>query len=161
MTMSSTVPKFVRLSGITTYQAGVAQSSMHRLLQKECDEYLKEFGITKMQWLIIGTVLDAGAAGMRLTDLAEIMHTGLPYLTTTINLLESKDILVRSANKEDSRAKKLQVSENFQAKCPEIERTLRDRLRSSIYSKVTPEEFRIYMKVLYQLGSQRMPGAEE
>ena len=152
MTMSSDSQKPVHLPGITTYQAGVAQSSMHRLLQKECDEYLKEFGITKMQWLIIGTVLDAGDAGMRLTDLAEIMQTGLPYLTTTINLLESKGILVRSAQAEDSRAKKLEVSSSFKEKCPEIEHTLRDRLRASIYSRVEPEEFRIYMKVLYQLG---------
>jgi len=141
------------LREITTYQAGVAQSAMHRLLQKECDEYLQEFGISKMHWLIIGSVLDAGEAGIRITKLAEIMQTGLPYLTTTINLLESKGMLVRLSDKEDSRAKVVTVSPSFAGKCPEIERTLRERLRASIYSKVSREDFLTYMKVLYILGN--------
>jgi len=137
---------------VTTYQAGVVQAAMHRMLQKESDEYLKEFGISKMQWLIIGSVLDAGEEGMRITELAEIMQTGLPYLTTSINLLVSMGILVRTVSEEDARSKRVRVTEDFQKKCPEIERVLRKGLRESIYSKVSPEEFATYMKVLYTLG---------
>src|SRR5689334_6272433 len=93
------------LSNITTYQAGVAQASTHRVLQKYCDEVLAAYGITKMHWLIIGTVLDAGENGVRLTDLTDKLGTTMAYLTNTVNLLESKAMLSRTSHATDSRSK--------------------------------------------------------
>lgn len=140
------------LSEITTYQAGVMQASSHRLLRKHCDEILKPYGISKMQWLIIGTVFDAGPAGVRLTDLAKILDTTLSYLTSTINLLVSKGMLVRLENEADSRSKFVCIDSDFAPICHKIERTLRHALRKSIYARIDPAEFRIYMKVLNQLS---------
>ena len=144
-------PTMKSLSSITTYQAGVAQAAMHRALQKRCDEILKPFGITKMQWLIIGTVLDAGPGGMRLSDLAGMLDTTLSYLTNTINLLESRGFVVRTDHGSDSRAKLITVSPEFSAQCAHIEATLRDGLRQTIYANVNQKDFQTYMKVLYQL----------
>ncbi len=149
--MSTTEPSSFSLSEITTYQAGVAQSAVHRLLQKVCDDYLQRYGISKMHWLIIGTVLDAGEEGMRLTELAEKMQTGMPYLTTTINLLESKGMLNRVVSEHDARAKAVTVSKSFAKKCPEIELELRKRLRETVYAKVSTQDFTTYMRVLYSL----------
>jgi DNA-binding MarR family transcriptional regulator len=139
------------LSNITTYGAGAAQASMHRALQKACDDILRPFGITKMQWLIIGAVLDSDSSGARISDLASGLGTTIPYLTNTINLLESKDILQRTDNDADSRSKLIKLNPAFKPRCAEIERTLRDGLRKSIYASVDPEEFKIYIKVLFQL----------
>lgn len=139
------------LSVITTYQAGVVQAAMHRLLQRKCDEFLAEHGISKMQWLIIGTVLDAGKKGIRISDLAEIMGTTISYLTTAINLLESKRMLKRTSDDDDSRAKIIVVHPRFATKCNKIERELRQFLRETIYREVAPEDFQVYIKVLYQL----------
>jgi DNA-binding MarR family transcriptional regulator len=143
--------KKVDLSNITTYQAGVAQATMHRLLQKHCDDILKPYGITKMQWLIIGTVLDSGAKGVRISDLAKTLGTTISYLTTSINLLESKGFLIRKGNNNDSRSKLVIVNPEHLANCRTIELALREGLRKSIYAEVDPEEFRTYIKVLYEL----------
>jgi DNA-binding MarR family transcriptional regulator len=140
------------LSKITTYQAGVMQASMHRKLQKYCDRVLKPHGLTKMQWLIIGTVLDAGKEGVRLTELSEKLNTTMSYITNAVNLLESRKILSRQDSSIDSRSKLISIDKTFAPKCAEIERRLRDALRSSIYAHVDPDEFRTYMKVLYQLS---------
>lgn len=140
------------LSRITTYQAGVMQASTHRLLQKKCDDILRSYGISKMQWLIIGTVFDAGTSGVRLTDLAEQLDTTQSYLTTTINLLVSKTMLIRTDNIADSRSKFVSIDPDFAPICNNIEQTLRQALRRSIYAHIDPAEFRIYMKVLYQLS---------
>lgn len=137
---------------MTTYQAGALQSSVHRMLQKFCDETLAPYGITKTQWLVTGTVLDAGKKGVRLTELANTLSTTMSYLTNTINLLESKGILSRISHDKDERAKMVVVNPRFVPKCTEIEATLRSKLRDSIYSNITPEEFRTYMKVLYKLS---------
>ena len=136
---------------ITTYQAGAAQASMHRLLQKMTDDILVPYGITKMQWMIIGTVFDSGKQGIRISDLSISLATTMPYLTTSVNLLESKGILKRKDNTKDSRSKLVTVTPHFAPKCREIEEALRNGLRTSIYAKVDPAEFQTYMKVLYQL----------
>lgn len=139
------------LSKITTYQAGAVQASMHRLLQKQCDIILKPFGISKMHWMIVGHVLDAGPAGIRISDLSTILGTTISYLTTAINLLESKSFLLRSDNAQDGRSKLITINPKFIPKCYEIENTLREGLRKSIYAKVDLAEFRIYMKIMYEL----------
>ena len=140
------------LKNITTYQAGVLQATSHRVLQKHSDNILKKFGITKMQWLIIGTVHDAGAEGLRLTDLTEKLDTTMSYLTNTVNLLESKKILHRVSDSSDSRAKFIRINEGYTDKCKKIEQDLRKELRKSIYAHVDPADFVIYMKVLRQLA---------
>lgn len=140
------------LSKITTYQAGVQQASMNRVLQKHFDSLLKPYSITKMHWLIIGTVLDKGESGVRLTDLAKSLNTTMSYITTAVNLLESKNILMRKGSDTDNRSKQISISPDFVPKCAEIEATLRTGLRKSIYAKVDTNDFRIYMKVMYQLS---------
>ncbi len=142
----------IKLDSITTYQAGVVQASINRILQKHSDGILKPYGITKMQWLIIGTVLDGGDAGVRLTDLSRQLDTTLSYSTTAVNLLESKRILARKENKRDSRSKLISINNSFLPQCKIIEDTMRESLRKTIYSYIEPDEFRIYIKVMYQLA---------
>lgn len=139
------------LSKITTYQAGAVQAAMHRRLQKYCDEILEPFGITKMQWLIIGHVWDAGKSGARVSDLAETLGTTIPYLTTGLHILESKGFLKRHINAEDSRSRLIVINPAVVPVCKKIEERLREGLRKTIYANVDPKDFLIYMKVLYQL----------
>ena len=140
------------LSRITTYQAGVIQAAAHRKLQKITDALLVPYGLSKMQWFIVGTVLDAGSRGVKLRDLAEQLGTTMSYLTTAVNLLESRGILARNDDTEDTRSKYIIVTDHYQVTCRQIERTLRDGLRTTLYAQVDPAEFRIYMKVMNELG---------
>lgn len=139
------------INKITTYKAGAVQASMHRLLQKQSDIILKPYRISKMHWMIVGHVLDASPKGIRISDLSKELGTTIPYITTAVNLLESKGYLLRKGNNEDGRSKLVIINSKFIPKCHEIERTLRAGLRKSIYAKVDPAEFRIYMKVMYEL----------
>ncbi|MDQ3065151.1 MAG: MarR family transcriptional regulator [bacterium] len=141
------------ISKITTYQAGTVQAYVNRLLQKQCDEILAPFGISKMQWMIIGNILDAGKNGIRVSDLVDILGTTMPYLTTNINLLQSKGYLQRLENLEDSRSKLISINPSFVKQCHKMETALREGLRTSIYAKIDPEEFQTYIKVMYQLKS--------
>jgi len=143
----------MELSKITTYQAGATQAYMHRKLQKVCDIILRPYGITKMQWLIIGHVLDSGTRGVRVSDLAETLGTTMSYLTNSINLLESRGILERQDNASDTRSRLIVVSKAYVPKCQEIEATLRDGLRKTIYAKIEPKEFAIYIKVMEELAA--------
>ncbi len=139
------------LSNISTYRAGALQASMHRLLQKKSDEILAPFGISKMHWMIIGHVLDAGKAGTRISDLAKDLGTTISYVTTAVNILEPKGFLMRKDNDDDARSKIITINTSQVKKCHEIEVVLREGLRKAIYAKVKPEDFRTYMKVMMEL----------
>lgn len=143
------------MNHITTYQAGAVQAAVHRAIQKHYDQTLKPYGITKMHWLIIGTILDTGEKGARMTDIAKALDTTLPYLTNTLNVLEAKGIINRDSNQGDSRSKIVRINPQFVPRCAEIEGTLRTKLRESIYAHVDPADFRVYLKVLYQLAKLR------
>lgn len=145
--------KHMDLSKITTYQAGIVQAAANRLLQKHCDEILEPYGITKMQWIIIGATLDYGKNGVRISDLAKKLGTTLPYMTKLIKPLQIKGILQVNVNEKDNRSKIVIVAPEFAKKCPEIEQTLRDGLRNSIYANTNPGEFQTYIKVLYELAA--------
>lgn len=149
--------KQMDISKITTYQSGVAQSSAYRNLNKLFSELLKDHNLTCMQWFVIGTIYDAGDEGIQLSHLSEKLQTGLPFITNTINLLESKGIVERKGSPTDSRAKRVSIRPEYIRECEQIEIDLRSRMRSSIYASISPSDLRTYIRVLYQLSGLKLP----
>ena len=144
------------LSNITTYQAGIALTAMHRNVQKISNEILKPFGITKMHWLIIGSILDAGSAGIRSSDLADSLSVTMPYLTHTLGILEARGFITKDVHATDGRSKILKMNPDHIATCREIEETLRVGLRNEIYGKVDRTDFVTYMKVVFELSEREI-----
>lgn len=145
-------PNKFSLSELKTYQVGVIQSAAMRALRKHKDECLQPYGLTGMQWVIIGTILDAGRTGTRITDLAKILDVTMAFLTNSVNLLESKGILERIENVQDSRSRMVRVTDAYVPTCEKIENELRKVLRKSIYSKLTPLELHTYIRVMYKFA---------
>lgn len=139
------------LRHITTYQSGVIQSNAQRILKLHTDSLLHEFGLTTTHWFIVGTVYDAMPNGITVTKLAKKLGTGVPFLTNTVNLLESKQILLRVQSEDDIRSKKVTVHPDFVSECPRIESALRNKMRNSLYKHIAPEDLTTYIKVLYQI----------
>jgi DNA-binding MarR family transcriptional regulator len=147
----------IDLGRLPTYQAGIVQASAHRTIQKTCDNILRKYGLTTMQWLLLGTIYTAKGDPLRLTDLANMTGTGLPYITNTLNYLETKKIITRRTNRLDSRSKIIKVTTGFADKFDSIEADLRTHLRERLYETISDAEFKVYIKVLYQLaGSEQL-----
>ena len=142
----------IDLGSITTYESGVIQSTAYRVLSKRVTELLKDHDISMMQWFVLGTIYSSGTGGIRLTDLAKKVDTGLPFLTNLINLLETKGMVHRISNADDSRSKFVVVTPSFSRRCKVIENDLRRGLRDTLYSHIDPEDLRTYIKVLYQIS---------
>lgn len=143
------------IANITTYQSGVAQSSAFRVVKHHTAHLLKDFGLSSMQWFIIGTVLDSGSEGIRVSDLAKKLDTTLAYMTNSINLLESREILNKKAHQYDARTKLVSVNPKYKKTCLKIEEALRERLREVLYQNITREELTTYIRVLYKLSKLR------
>ena len=140
------------LGELTTYNVGVIEASAHRALRQHKDSLLKNYGLTGVEWYIIGTVADAGSTGIRTTDLANILGTTLGFLTKTVALLEAKKFIFKKANAEDARSSFICFNEKKRAVLEEIEVALRHKLRESIYGKVSPEELLTYISVLQKFS---------
>jgi DNA-binding MarR family transcriptional regulator len=142
------------LRSLPTYTAGIAQASAYRLLKKFTEDCISEHDLTMMQWYIIGTVNDSDPEkGLSVGDLAALLDTGLPYITNTINTLESRGIVERRCCKDDSRIKRIYLCEQYASVVTEIEEEMRKRMRATLYKDITPKELLTYMKVLYKLNA--------
>lgn len=139
------------LEKITTYQTGVVQAAVNRLLNREMAKFLQPYGITCTQWFIIGLILDAGHEGLRLTDLMRKLDTTLPFITTHLNLLESRNIVLKRMHPTDNRTKIVTITDKFRPTCKEIEADLRENLRELLYKNITREELQVYVNVLHKM----------
>ncbi|OGL22343.1 hypothetical protein A2707_03385 [Candidatus Saccharibacteria bacterium RIFCSPHIGHO2_01_FULL_45_15] len=141
------------ISQITTYQSGVMQSSAHRLLTRIKTEYLSQYGLTSMQWFVIGYVYDSGASGMKLNDLMKTLDTTMPFVTSIVNTLEHKGILNKVSDLNDSRVKIAILSPSYRSTVEEIEHGLREELRARLYREdnISREELSTYINVLYKI----------
>lgn len=142
------------ISRISTYESGVMQSTAHRILGRVNSDYLSQYGLTPTQWFIIGFAYDAGATGVRLNQLKEILDTTMPFITTTVNLLESKGILQKISHTDDSRVKIAKLNPLYIKTVKEIEAGLREELRTKLYGQdnISREELSAYIKVLYKIA---------
>ncbi len=139
------------LRAITTYQAGIMQASSVRALRKYCDQILSPYGITKNEWLLIGAALDAGPEGVTFKELARSLDTTMARLDSSTKSLQQRGKIICKSGKTPSQ-KVVRINPDFAPDCAEIERILRTAMRESIYADITPLEFRVYLKVLFQLS---------
>ena len=142
----------LEMADITTYQAGVAQSAAHRLLKKFVESCLKQHDLTMMQWFVIGTIYDAGDAGIGVTRLSKAMDTNVPYITNMLNTLVAKGIVLREFRDGNNRSKFVKINPSFERTLIDIETDLRQQMRQTIYANITPAELKTYLTVLYKLS---------
>ena len=144
--------KTLDLSRVTTYQGGIMLAATHRLISKEASLCLKKYNLTMMEWFAYGFIYDHKR--VRTSELSKSLDFTMPYATNLVNGLESKGYVARVDDDTDSRSKPLELTEKALKDYDTIEKDLRDVLRQEVYRKVPPEEFLIYLKVLFKLGTQ-------
>lgn len=144
------------ISQITTYQSGLAQAAAHRIINRVVSDFLLQYGLSAMQWFMLGAIFDAGPTGLRLSDLTRRLDTTLPYVTNSINLLESKGMVRKIAHAGDSRIKLVSIAPGYRKTIDIIEAGLRDHLREVLYGEdhITREELQTYITVLYKIGQR-------
>ena len=141
------------ISQIATYQSGIAQASAHRILNRITSDFLLQYGLTTMQWFVVGVVYDAGENGIRLSDLMRKLGTTLPYITNTIALLESKGMIKKVSHTGDSRIKLVSIQPDYLEEVKLIEDGLRAHIRQTLYHKdgISRDELQAYIAVLYKI----------
>lgn len=139
------------LRNLSTYQAGIMQSSAHRALGAFVAQLLQPYGLSMMQWFILGLVHDAGPNGARMSELTKQLDTTMGFVTNHINRLESMKLVSRTVDPIDTRARIVKLVPSARQKVEKIEADLRVGMREGVYSRVSSAELMTYLKVLSKL----------
>jgi DNA-binding MarR family transcriptional regulator len=143
-----------RPSNVPTYQAGIAQAAAHRALNRVIAEALLPEDLTPMQWFALGMIYDAGSPGIQLTDLRQALDTTLPYITTTVALLEEKNYVRKVPHPRDNRIKLASVIPSQRRQVERIEARLHAHLSRVLYreDRIAAWERQTYDDVLGKLA---------
>src|SRR5688572_1197303 len=131
----------------TTYHNTLTQARAHRIIKTKLSLFLRPHNLTMMQWAIVGSLYKAGAAGMRVSDLANQLDTSLAFVTTTLNVLEAKGIVKRANHAQDNRAKVVHLTKEFIPKVEPIEQEVAAKMREWLVPSIGKENITVYLEV--------------
>lgn len=127
-------------------------AATHRLITKIASLCLKKYNLTMMEWFAFGYIYDHKR--VRTSELSKGLNFTMPYATNLVNGLAAKGYVARVDDDTDSRSKLLELTDAAVEDYATIENDLRDVLRREVYRKVSPDDFLVYMKVLFELGAR-------
>ncbi len=110
------VSKSTSTMQLTTYQAVIAQSRAFRALRTFMSTTLLRHNLTMTQWLMLGMIVDAKEAGVRVSDLADVLGVEMPVVTNLVNRAEQAGQIRRVADDTDKRSRRIVVTPEF-AEC--------------------------------------------
>lgn len=110
---------------ITTYQTVIAQARAYRKVRAFMDVTLKPYNLTITEWLIIGTSIDAGPTGIRISELAKILGVEMPVIANLVHKATSTGWLRRIEDPEDKRARRVVMTHAGLEKACDIEGELK------------------------------------
>ena len=142
----------MKLPDATTYHNTLTQARAHRALKTKLSYFLRPHNLTMMQWAIVGSLHKAGETGMRVSDLAAQLDTSLAFVTTTLNVLEAKNIVKRDHHAQDNRAKVVRITEDFKPKVAVIEQEVATKLRDWLIPAVGRDELETYINVIHKIA---------
>jgi DNA-binding MarR family transcriptional regulator len=143
----------MKLPDATTYHNTLTQARAHRALKTKLSYFLRPHNLTMMQWAIVGSLHKAGETGMRVSDLAAQLDTSLAFVTTTLNVLEAKNIVQRDHHAQDNRAKVVRLTEEFKPKVVVIEKEVAAKLRDWLIPAVGHDDLETYINVIHKIAA--------
>ena len=144
----------MKVSELPTYEVAIYQSRAQRVIRTRVEGFLRTYNLTVMQWSVLGFVHEAGAEGVRISDLAKKIDTSLAFITNSINTLEAKGMVYRVGHAHDNRAKLVFVHDDYKQKIGEIEHALHQKMQDWIYKNIKVQDLVVYFKVLKQISNE-------
>jgi len=149
----------MKLTDMTTYHNTLTQARAHRIIKTKLSYFLRPHNLTMMQWAIVGSLYKAGDTGMRVSDLAGQLDTSLAFVTTTLNVLEAKNIVERVSHAQDNRAKVVHLTKDFTPKVEIIEKEIANKMSSWLMPVLGREQLNAYLDVIHKIANVERDGA--
>lgn len=129
-----------------TYIMGTAQTKAYRILREHVYTALEDHDLNPTYWSMLGIIMNA-RDGVRLVDIANILHVKAPLVTAMAKDLEASGYVQSVRNQFDARAKLLAITPVGKSFIKSVEGSLITRL-SQLLIGVTESDMATYHKVL-------------
>lgn len=145
---------------LTTYQAVITQARAYRTLRGFMVETLKKHDLTLTEWLMIGTVIDAGKDGARVSDLADTLGVEMPVVTNLANRAVLDGWVSRTTDPIDRRSKRIVATKVGGERACNIEGELRAETQGWL-TEIDDEMLKGYLAVISELSSKVSPCVQD
>lgn len=141
---------------LTTYQAVITQARAYRTLRSFMVETLRKYDLTLTEWLMIGSVIDAGKDGTRISELADVLGVEMPVITNLVNRAVKDGWVTRVTDKTDRRSKRISATRLGGEKACVIEGELRAETKDWL-SNLDSDMVGGYLAVVAELSLRSSP----
>lgn len=118
------------------------------IMEVEHNKYLKEFGISSEQGLLLKLVYEM--PGCTQTQISEFLHKDKTTITRMIDTLVKKEKLVRKSSEEDRRVYKIYLTKDTTKKVEEISPIFEKR-DEELKDMIDEKDYETTIKVLNQI----------
>ena len=122
--INSLLTTLTKAAGLKTYKIGLLQTKAYRILNQETAKALKPFGITPIDWALLGLLYEASQEGLRLSQLAIELGVEAPYITEQSESLIKQKWITVTPTPSDKRVKLMALTDHARKKIPNIEKKL-------------------------------------
>lgn len=135
------------------YQACLLHSRAERVLKSLVSKNLEEWGITRMEWLLLATVSESSKApeGHTMGELADALDIRLSQVTALVSSMIEAKILSQKVATHDRRTRYVAITSKGNALLEDIEHGMRSAMRQWLGS-IAREQLQTYMLTVKQLG---------
>jgi DNA-binding MarR family transcriptional regulator len=116
-------------------------------------ETLKKHNLTLTEWLLIGSVIDSGKAGLRVSELADNLGVEMPVITNLANRAVDSGWVTRTTDSMDKRSKRIVATKTGNEKAMIIENELNSETAGWLLD-LSPEMIKGYLHVVEELSSK-------
>lgn len=113
-----------------TYNVGILQAQVYRILKKETNIILKEYNLTSFDWALLG-ILYESKDGEYAVNLAEEIDVSQAFVSRIIKKLQKEKIIeIKKRNVDsDARFKKIYLTNSGKLNVEKIEPTLKAKMK--------------------------------
>jgi len=139
----------------TTYKTSLLQAKANRIIRAHMAKILSAYDLSLPEWTIIGQVYERGN-GIRLAEISDILSVEAPLITTLTDQLVHKELVNRTDDPQDRRAKLISLSDKGRELVPKVEKVAREELLKLLHD-ISPEDLSAYNRVLEKIVSMPNP----
>lgn len=136
---------------IATSSAGILQGQAYRVLHSVMGKSLKPHGISLTGWALLGVI--AASPGVRPSYVATRLNVQRPLVTQLLRVYEDRDLLKRTAEPTDSRAKHITLTPHGYKFVEMIEQKIKRDLQGFL-GDVPIGELTTYFRVLRKIATK-------
>ncbi len=139
---------------ITMYKACLLHSRSERALKGLIARHLDEWGITRMEWLLLATAAEPSKheEGHTMSEIAEVLDIRLSQLTALATDMNKEGLLTQTISSKDRRTKYVKITTRGIKFLDTVELSMRAAMKEWL-SDVPIENLAIYLQTVYDLGA--------